>query len=368
MRKSPFFERTVAEGVSSFTIYNHMYMPMSFGDPLAEYRNLIEGVAMWDVGGERQVEIAGPDALRLVRYLTPRDIGDCPVGRGKYVPLCDHDGRLINDPVLLRLEEDRFWLSLADNDILLWVRAVAAEGGYDVNVFEPDASPLAIQGPYAEAVVADLLGDWVRDLKYFWFRETELDGIPMIVARSGWSKQGGFELYLQDGAKGGELWDRVREAGAPYGIKPGTPNAIERIESGLVSYGSDNLPDSTPYEVGLGQWMDIEREDDFIGKQALRSAADEGPARLLVGVAFDGDPVSANQQPWPATVDGRSAGAVRVVCHSPRRPGNIGLALLDAEFAALGTGLEIEGEVGTYRGEVVPQPLVPPETPLPGEG
>ncbi|MBT6986732.1 MAG: glycine cleavage system protein T, partial [Rhodospirillaceae bacterium] len=258
VRKSPFFDCTVADGVRHFTIYNQMYMPTGYSDPQAEYRRLLEGVSMWDVAAERQVEIKGKDAERLARYLTPRDLKDCPIGKGKYVPLCDHQGRLINDPVLLRLADDRFWLSIADSDVLLWVRAVAAEGDFDVTVSEPDVSPLAIQGPKAEAVVVDLLGDWVRELKYFWFREAELDGIPLVVARSGWSKQGGFELYLCDGSKGEVLWERVKKVGAAHGIGPGAPNYIERVESGLLSYGSDNLADSTPFEVGLDKMIDLE--------------------------------------------------------------------------------------------------------------
>jgi len=358
----------VAAGVSHFSIYNHMYLPIAYGDPAAEYRRLIEGVAMWDVAAQRQVEITGADAERLVRYLTPRDLKDCPIGRGKYVPLCDHAGRLINDPVLLRLAPDRFWFSIADSDVLLWVRAVAAEGGFDVAVTEPDVSPLAIQGPKAEPVVVDLFGAWVRELKYFWFREAELDGIPLVVARSGWSKQGGFELYLRDGARGAELWDRVATAGRPYGIGPGAPNAVERLESGLLSYGSDTVPASTPLEVGFGPLVALDRADDFIGKAALRRVAERGPARRLVGVAFDGAPVEANAHPWPVRVAGRAAGTIRVVCHSPRRPGNIALALLDACHAEPGTALTFEGDGQTYRGEVVAQPLVPRGTPLPRGG
>jgi aminomethyltransferase len=365
VRKSPFFDATLADGVCQFAVYNKMYLPVSFGNEPAEYRRLIEAVAMWDVAAERQVEISGIDAERLVRYLSPRDLKDCPVGQGKYVPLCDHQGRLINDPVLLRIEDDRFWLSIADSDVLLWVRAVAAEGGFDVNVTEPDVSPLAIQGPNAEAVVSDLLGDWVRELKYFWFRPADLDGIPLIVARSGWSKQGGFELYLRDASKGAELWQRVKKAGAAHGIGPGTPSEVERVESGLLSYGTDGDADSTPFELGLENFINLDRNDEFIGKQALIREAKNGPARRLVGITFDGDPVKQNEHPWPVNINGKRAGVMRTVCHSPRRGQNIGLALIKAGTAAVGTTLEIEGVGVLYQGTVVPQPIVPPGTPLP---
>ncbi len=244
VRKSPYFDATVADGVRSFSIYNHMYAPSHFGDPAGEYQALVTGVVLWDVSCERQVQLAGPDAERLARYLTTREIGGMAVGQGKYVPLCDHQGHLINDPVLQKLADDCFWLSIADSDILLWAQAIAAERGLDVQVTEPDASPLAVQGPRAEDVVAGLFGDWVRQLKYFWFRETELDGIPILLARSGWSKQGGFELYLRDARRGGDLYWRVKEAGAPYGIVSSAPSDIERVESGLLSYGADARPAS----------------------------------------------------------------------------------------------------------------------------
>jgi len=364
-RKSPFFDSTVADGVTHMTIYNQMYMPVSYGDTVAEYNSLLEGVTMWDVAAERQVEIQGPDAERLVRYLTPRDLKDCPIGKGKYMPICDHDGRLLNDPVMLRLEKSKFWLSIADSDLLLWVRAIANEGGFDVTVNEPDVSPLAIQGPKSIDVVAEMFGDWVHDLKYFWFKQTELDGIPLVVARSGWSKQGGFELYLCDGSRGSELWNKVKQAGTPFAIGPGAPNYIERVESGLLSYGADTHPDSSPFEVGLDKMIDLGREDEFIGKLALTRIAKEGPARKLVGIVFNGDPVTFNEHPWVARVDGNIAGTIRAVCHSPRRQSNIGLALLETRFSELGTKIEFKGEGRSFKGEVVPQPLVKPGTPIP---
>ena len=367
-RKSPFFDSTVADGVTHFTIYNHMYMPVSYGDPDAEYRRLLEKVAMWDVAVERQVQISGVDAERLVRYLTPRDLKDCPVGRGMYVPLCDHDGRLINDPVILRLAEDKFWLSIANSDVLLWVRAVAAEGNFDVSVIEPDVSPLAIQGPNAEAVAVDLLGEWVRELKYFHFRETMLDNIPLIAGRSGWSKQGGFEFYLRDGSKGAELWDRVKEIGAPYEIGPGAPNPIERLESGLLSYRVDTLPDSDPFEVGLNKMISLDRTDKFIGKTALRRKAEQGLTRKLVGIVINGEPLVPNEHPWPTNVDGKPVGSVRAACYSPRRRENIGIALLSVQYSGLGIKLQIESDSGLKFGEIVPLPLVPPGTPIPNDG
>ncbi len=364
-RKSPFYDCTVEDGVTHFTVYNHMYMPVSYGDPEAEYRRLIQSVTMWDVGAERQVEITGPDAERLVRYLTPRDLKDLPIGKGHYIPICDHDGNLINDPVLLRLKDQRFWLSIADTDVLLWVRGVAFEGGFDVETCEPDVNPLAVQGPKARDVIVSLFGEWITELKNFWFRETELDGIPVVLQRSGWSKQGGYELYLRDSECGTELWNRVKAAGQPFGIGPGAPNYIERLESSLLSIGADTLWDSDPFEAGLDKILDLDRDDDFIGKAALRALAKSGSRRKLVAIIFDGDPIEPNEHPWPIFIDGNRAGSVRSAGYSPRRKSNIGFALVDRAHRDEGTMFEVRNGQYSFLGEIVRFPIVEPGTPLP---
>ena len=364
-RKSPFYDCTVEDGVTHFTVYNHMYMPVSYGDPEAEYRRLIQGVTMWDVAAERQVEITGPDAERLIRYLTPRDLKDLPIGKGYYVPLCDHQGNLINDPVLLRIEDQRFWLSIADTDVLLWVRGVAFEGGFDVTTYEPDVSPLAVQGPKARDVIISLFGEWITELQNFWFRETELDGVPLILQRSGWSKQGGYELYLCDSERGTDLWNKVKAAGQPFGIGPGAPNYIERLESSLLSIGADTLWDSDPFEAGLDKMLDLDRNDDFIGKVALRALAKSGSRRKLVAIVFDGDPIEPNEHPWPIFIDGNRVGSVRSAGYSPRRKSNIGFALIDRAHQDEGTMLDIRNVQKSFLGEVVTFPIVKPGTPLP---
>lgn len=343
VRKSPFFNKTVEDGVTSFSVYNHMYMPTSYGDAAAEYDRLINGVAMWDVAVERQVCLKGPDAQVLARYLTTRELGSLTVGQGRYVPICDHRGTLINDPVLLPIEEDEYWLSIADSDITLWSRAIAAERGLNVSVYEPDVSPLAIQGPKAVEVVASLFGDWVRDLKYFGHRKTDLNGIPLHVARSGWSKQGGYELYLQDGMRGEELWDIVKEAGQPYGIGPGCPNYIERLESGLLSYGADTDDETNPYEVGLGKFVSLDREDDFVGKEALKRIHGEGARRRFVGYKLDGEPFErGNEHRWPVKVNEVYVGFLSASAWSPRVNANIGVGLVDAGFSEPGTQVMVQ--------------------------
>jgi glycine cleavage system aminomethyltransferase T len=300
IRTSPYFEATVADGVRSFSVYNHMAIPGHFGDPEAEYDRLMNGVAMWDVAAQRQVQLEGPDAMVLAQLLTPRHLAGTKVGQGRYVPMCDHDGWLINDPVLLPLSDTCVWLSIADSDVALWAAAIGRERGLDVTVNEPDVSPLAIQGPRAMDVAEVLFGSWVRELKYFGFREVELDGIPLVVARSGWSKQGGVELYLRESSRGTELWTRVKEAGAPFGIGPGAPNDIERLESGLISYGADmrrQTYPANPFEMGFGGMIDLAKGHEFIGRPALERIAAEGPTRRRVGVILEGPPVAGNAQP-----------------------------------------------------------------------
>ena len=298
VRPSPYFEAAIADGAISVAPYNQMLLPASYGDPEAEYRRLVEGVSMWDVGAERQVELVGPDAANLAQILCPRDLSTCVEGQGKYVALCDHAGTLINDPIILKIAADRYWLSIADSDVAMWARCVAAERGLDVAVNKPDVSPLAVQGPKAVDVVASIFGDWIRDLKYFWFGDAEIDGIPLKVARSGWSKQGGFELYLMDGTRGQDLWNLVKEAGAPWGIGPGSPNPSERIESGLLSWGGDTDDRTNPFEVRLGRFVDLDVPDDVIGIDALRRIAADGPARHQLGVVLVGRQPTTPHHRW----------------------------------------------------------------------
>lgn len=347
IRQSPYFEETVAAGATTFTVYNHMYMPVSYGDPEGEYWRLVEGVSMWDVAAQRQIEISGPDARTLIDLLAARSVADAPVGRARYTPICDHEGRLLNDPVVLRTGEHRWWVSIADNDMgPLW-RGIAGERGLDVAVDEVDVAPLAVQGPKAEAVAVDLLGEWVGDLAFFGYRPHLLDEIPLWVGRGGWSKQGGFELYLCDSRFGPELWKRVALAGRRHGIGPGAPNPVERLESGLLSFRTDHELDCDPFEVGLGRWVDLDRPVDFIGKAALRRRLTGGPRRRLVGAFIDGSPTLLNTRPWPVWSADSPAGQLRAVAHSLRLDRTIGLALVDEGFARPGTALTVEPEVGS---------------------
>ncbi|MEZ5926044.1 MAG: glycine cleavage T C-terminal barrel domain-containing protein [Hyphomicrobiaceae bacterium] len=358
IRPSPFFEAAVADGLQMANVYNRMIMPTSYGDPEGEYWRLIDGVSQWDVGVERQVEIKGRDAGRLAQILATRDLSSCQVGQGKYVAICDHAGTILNDPILLKLAEDRYWLSIADSDMELWAKAIAAERRLQVEICEPDVSPMALQGPKAVDVVAHVLGDWVRGLKYFWFRETEIEGIPVAVQRSGWSKQGGYEIYLKDGRQGTRLWNIFKEAGRPWGIGPGAPATPERVESGLVSVGGDTDDQTNPFEIRLERFVDLHVPDDTIGIQALRRIMAAGIKRHQVGIVLEGDaPAPLGVRREDVNSDGRRIGMLTNCVWSYRMKANIGFVLIESSVP-IGTEVTVARAGGDCRGKLVAIPFV----------
>ncbi|MEM6941910.1 MAG: glycine cleavage T C-terminal barrel domain-containing protein [Pseudomonadota bacterium] len=344
LRRSPFYEATLRDGAEAFLPYNRMLIPRGYGDPEAEYWRLMNDVSMWDVAVQRQVQLKGPDAARLAQILCVRDLSCQEIGQGKYVALCNHHGVLLNDPIALKVSEDTYWLSIGDSDIWFWAACVAGERGLDVEISEPDVSPLAIQGPKAEDVVATLFGDWVRDLRYFWFRDAVLEGIPLKVVRAGWSKQGGFELFLLDGSRGNDLWQLVKEAGTPFGIGPGNPNPSERTESGLLNWGIDTDERTNPFEVRMERFVDLHVADDVIGARALRRIKANGVLRHQLGIILDAD-FSAEDQSlrFPVEHNGRPVGHMTHKTWSYGLQKMIGYALISTELSSgqdvvVGTG------------------------------
>jgi glycine cleavage system aminomethyltransferase T len=366
LRRSPFFAATQRYGAKAYTTYNHMLFPVCFGDLEDEYWHLVNHVTLWDVAVERQVEIIGADAFRLTNRLTPRDLSRCAIGQGKYVAITAEDGGVINDPVLLRLGENHFWLALADSDVLLWARGVALDAGLRVEIREPDVSPLQVQGPKANEVVHALFGDRVLALRYYHFIETVLDGIPLVVTRTGWTGEVGYEIYLRDGSRGDQLWERIMEAGRPHQIRPTGPSDIRRIEAGILNWGADITLEDNLYEVGLDRLVDEDKTSDYIGREALARIRREGARRKLVGVEISGDRLEFNATKWPVRVGGELIGRVTSAIWSPRLEKNIGYAMVPASHASSGTRLEVEvADVGRRRAIVVPKPFLDPEKQIP---
>ena len=337
VRKSPYFDSTMKYGAQAFSVYNHMYMPISFNGTVEDYKNLLNGVQLWDVSVERQVQIKGPDAEALSQFLTPRNIKKCSKGQAMYAPFLDFKGGFINDPVMLKIDDDCYWFSLADGDALLWVQGIAAGYKFDVDIDEPDVSPLQVQGPNSTKLMAKVFGDWVNDLGFYRFKEVNHEGIPMVIARMGYSTELCYELFLQDQSKGDELWGILWQAGQNLNISAGSPNIILRLEGGILSYLADMNRTNNPYEVGLDWMVDLGQEDDFIGKEALLEINLKGPAKKLMGVEIQGDPITAfNEEHWPVLIDGKTVGSMNALVYSPRLDKNIGYTILDIKHAKSG--------------------------------
>jgi len=366
LRRSPFFEATQRYGAKAYTVYNHMLFPVCFDDLEAEYHHLLEHVTLWDVSVERQVEITGPDAFAFANMLTPRDLSRCAVSQGKYVVITAEDGGIINDPVLLRLGENHFWLALADSDVLLWARGVALNSGLRVNITEPDVSPLQIQGPKAKEVVQALFGDAVTQLRYYWFLETKLDGIPVVVTRTGWTGEVGYEVYLRDGSRGDELWERIMAAGKPHQIRPTGPSDIRRVEAGILNWGADMTLANNVYEIGLDYLVDEIKAANYIGRDALKRIKAAGVGQKLAGIEIEGDRIEMNAVPWRVKSGGETIGRVTSAIWSPRLKKNIGYAMLPAPQAALQTILTVNiPGIGERKATVVPMPFIDPKKDIP---
>jgi aminomethyltransferase len=361
IRKSPYFDATIRWGVRGFSVYNHMYIPRDFGDPEQNFWNLVNDAVLCDVAVERQVEITGPDAARFTQMLTPRDLSNMAVGQCKYILITNADGGILNDPILLRLGEDHFWISLADSDILLWAQGVAVHSGMNVTIREPDVSPLQLQGPMSGEVMEALFGESIMDLRYYWLRELELDGIPLVVSRTGWSSELGYELYLRDGSRGDELWEKIMAVGAPLGLKPGHTSSIRRIEGGMLSYHADADIHTNPYELGLDRLVNLDIEADFIGKAALRRVRETGVRRKQVGLHIDSAPLTGpNTRFWPVSRDGQIVGKVTSAVYSPRLEKNIALAMVSTECAITGATVEVALPSGPVKSTIVERPFFDP--------
>jgi dimethylsulfoniopropionate demethylase len=354
IRATPYTPRVEALGVSGYSVVNHTILPKGFGKSVIEdYWHLKKHVQLWDVGCERQVELLGPDAAHLLQLMTPRDISNAKTGQCLYAPIVDEHGNILNDPIILKLAEDHFWLSIADSDLLLWAKGLAFGLRLNVIVQEPDVWPLAVQGPRSDHLMARVFGEEVRDIGFFRFVKTNFKGHMLVVARSGYSKQGGFEIYLDQPALGLDLWDALWLAGSDLNIAPGSPNLIERIEGGLLSYGNEMTIENNPLECGLDAYCQLDGSVDFIGLEALQRIARNGRQRLVRGLIFDGDACPPCRSTWPVIVEGENAGYLTSAIWSPRFENNVGLAMMDKSYWDAGTRVTVESEDGLNRNGMV---------------
>lgn len=368
IRKSCYFDGTVRWGVQQFTTYNHMLLPTIFQSPRAEYETVTKDVCLIDVAAQRQVELEGPDALKLAEMMTPRSLSSMKVGEALYVIMTDEGGMVINDPVVLKVAEDRFWFSIADADILLWAKGIAINSQLNVRISEASVSPCSLVGPKSVPLLQELFGEWVGELKFFHFRETSLDGIPMLLSRSGWSKERAYELFLLDESRGDELWERLMQAGKKYGIKPGVPNQLRRIEGGMLSFGADMTGHNNALELGLpSRMVDLQKPSGFIGQKSLQRIANEGgPQRRIVGLELQTDqPVTTvMRRPWDVKdMAGTCVGKATSFCFSPMFNTNLAIATLSIEMTVPGSKVSLVMPDGTHCQAVVSKLPFPPRKP-----
>ena len=362
IRKSPFFDSTVKWGAAGFSVYNHMYIPRDFGNPEKNFWNLVNKAILCDVAVERQVEITGPDAYKFIQLLTPRDLSKLSVGQCKYVLITNNEGGILNDPVLLRLAKNHFWLSLADSDVLFWAQGVAVNSNLDVKITEPDVSPLQLQGPNSGEIMIKLFGESIKGLKYYWLKEINLDDIPLIVSRTGWSSELGYELYLRDGSKGNELWERIMSAGKVFGLKPGHTSSIRRIEGGMLSYHADADINTNPFELGLDRLVNLDNNINFIGKDALKKIKKEGIKKKQIGLEIDCSVLEGpNTTFWSLFSRDKKIGKVTSAVYSPRLKKNIALAMVNIEYSKINSELEVQINQKKFKCIVVEKPFFDPK-------
>lgn len=346
-RKSPFFDATLRWGCKAYDIYNHMYLPAYFDELAPEYWALVNDVTLWDVGVERVVEISGPDGFALANAMTCRDLTRCAVGQGKYALIIAPDGGIINDPVLLRRDENTFWLCLADSDAHLYAMGLAHGMGLNATISLPEVYPVQVQGPKAKDLLRDLVGDQVLAVKYYWTLDAAIAGIPVVMSRTGWTGEVGYEIYLTEPSRGDELWETIMAAGARYGIRPIAPCEARRIEAGIFNCNSDFTLENNPFEImGLERLVE-DQAADYVGKAALERIRGEGVTRKLVGIEAPGDPSYFEiTERRPALAGGRRVGQVTDLVWSPRLERSIGYVWVPVELAGPGNDLEIEWQNG----------------------
>ena len=361
IRKSPYFDATVRWGAKDFSVYNHMYIPRDFGDPEQNFWNLINDAILCDVAVERQVQIKGPDASKFVQMMTPRDLSNMQVGQCKYVILVNQFGGVLNDPVLLKVEDDCYWFSLADSDILFWAQGLNVNKEYDVEIIEPDVSPLQLQGPKSKDIMVKIFGNKILELKYYWFKHFQLGNIKLLISRTGWSSEFGYEIFLLNSSEGDELYETLMNEGKELGLHPGHTSTIRRIEGGMLSYHSDMDINTNPLELGMEKFIDLDGSFNFVGKDALIEIKKSGIHRKQVGLIIDIEPlIGPNTSKWEIITNNKIVGVVTSAVYSPRLKSNIALAMVKKEFSDIGTLLKVNIDNNLVNTNIVQKPFFDP--------
>jgi dimethylsulfoniopropionate demethylase len=357
LRSTPYTSRIENQGVTAYTIYNHMLLPASFGNLEKEYFHLKEHVQIWDVAAERQVQITGKDASKLVQLMTCRNLLKAKIGRCYYAPIIDEQGGTLNDPVALKLAEDKWWLSLADSDIGLYAKGIASGLSLQVDISEPDVNIMAVQGPKSFKLMEKVLGKKITELKFFGFDYYTFKGNKFLIARSGWSKQGGYEVYVENRKAGQMLYDELFSSGKEFSVEPGCPNLIERIESALLSAGNDFDSGDNPYECGFDKYIDVKSDINYLGKKALVKISKEGINKKLMGVLIDMDEIEVTESMFLYN-NNNIVGDLRSGTYSPNLKKVIGIAMIKKEYWDKKTPIELKIGDKKSKGTLCDLPIV----------
>ena len=358
IRSTPYTSRIEKQGVTAYTVYNHMLLPAAFGSLEESYHHLKKNVQIWDVAGERQVEISGADSAKLVQLMTCRDLSKSKDGRCYYCPIIDDNGGIVNDPVVLRLNKERWWISIADSDVILFAKGLAIGKKLDVKIIEPDVNILAVQGPKSFKLMEKIFGKKILELKFFGFNYFNFNGVKHLIARSGWSKQGGYEVYVENTESGQTLYDRLFEVGEEFDVKPGCPNLIERIESALLSYGNDMDINDNPFECGFDKYVNLDNEINFLGKEKLKKIKLEGIKKKLMGLVIDTDEISISKSLDIKDEKNKLIGELRSACYSPHFKKVIGIGMINKPFWKPSQLVKIDINNETFNGKVCDLPFI----------
>ena len=358
LRSTPYTSRIEKQGLTAYTVYNHMLLPAAFGSIEESCDHLKKDVQIWDVAAERQVEITGPDAAKLVQLMTCRDLSKSKIGRCYYCPIIDDNGNLVNDPVILKLAEDKWWISIADSDVIFFAKGLVAGNKFNVKIFEPKVDIIAVQGPKSFDLMEKVFGKIIKELKFFGFDYFDYKGIKHLIARSGWSKQGGFEVYVQNTQSGLDLYDYLFKIGQEFNVKPGCPNLIERIESGLLSYGNDFDNNDNPFECGFDKYVNLDSDVVFLGKDKLKKIESEGVKRKLMGVQIESNNIRLTGSLDIMSNDGKLMGDLRSACYSPHFKKVIGIAMLRKPYCEVSQTFKISINDSVFEGKVCDLPFI----------
>ena len=358
LRSTPYTSRIERQGVTAYTVYNHMLLPAAFGSLEDSYHHLKEHVQIWDVAGERQVEISGKDSAKLVQLMTCRDLSKSKDGRCYYCPILDDEAGIINDPVVLRLNENRWWISIADSDVILFAKGLSIGNKFDVKITEPNVDIMAVQGPRSFKLMEKVFGDKITKLKFFGFDYFDFQGTKHLIAQSGWSKQGGYEIYVENTKSGLELYDHLFEAGKEFNVKPGCPNLIERIESALLSFGNDMDNEDNPYECGFDKFINIDSNINFLGKEKLKKIKTEGIKKKLMGIKLDAKEISLSGSLDLKDENNNIIGELRSACYSPHFEKVIGIAMMKKPYWEVSQSVKAEINGNICYGNVCDLPFI----------